>query len=270
MRKPPDHTESLGKDLETRWEEVLRGSVTPDEADSVRQEAARSGRKAQFEVQAEVSSLVNRLAARHAATPELRQCFTELLEEERRARKKQKLRAALAGAVAASLVIAAGWWSFGWLPGSKKDPYRIIAKEARAAYHSAMLGQQPARTKNAHLDILLAWFKTTLRYQPEVFFRESAEFALEEAGIANFSGEKVPTILFRSGGKPVLLVVLPLKQDVAWAEIPENKWEVKTGEDSPPTSIWRRGKSVYALVGYAPPEKMKALSLAIAPARKNR
>ncbi|MBI2881603.1 MAG: hypothetical protein HYY21_08425 [Candidatus Tectomicrobia bacterium] len=269
MRTPPDRTESPGKDLETRWEKVLRGEATPEEADSVRQEAARLGRKAQFEAQAEVSSLVNRLVAQHAASPELRQHFVDLLKEERKVREKQRFRATLVGAVAASLVIAAGWWSFGWLPGSK-DPYRIIAKEARAAYHSAMLGQQPARTKNSRLDKVQAWFETTLHYQPEVFFRESAEFALEEAGIANIYGEKVPTILFRSDGKPVLLVVLPPKQDVAWAEIPENQWEIKTGEDSPPTSIWRRGKSVYALVGYAPPEKMKALSLAIAPARKNR
>jgi hypothetical protein len=255
--------------LEDRWEEVLRGKTSPEEADLMRREIASSSRKDVFEAQAEMSDLIRKFASRHKTPSRLRQFFLDLAKEEAHRKRKQRWqvwRGALTGAIAASVVIAVTWASLNpRIPIEPIDPFDIVAEGARAVYHRAMIEAHSTTTKKVPLESLLASFKTHLSYEPEVSFRDNTEFDLEGGGIEDISGQRVPTFRFRSGGQSLLLVVLPLKDDAPLAMIPENEWEINTKGSSPPTSIWRRGKSIYALVGYTSPEHMKKFSSVLAP-----
>jgi hypothetical protein len=269
MKTPQKPNGNGSGGLEGRWEEVLRGKASPEETDLMRREIASTGRKDVFETQAEMSDLVEQFAIRHKAPSRLRQFFLDLAKEEVRRKRKQKWlvwRGALTGAVAASLVIAVTWMTLNpTVPIEPIDPFDIVAEEARAVYHRAMIEVQSTTTKKVPLESLLASFKTHLSYEPEVSFRDNTEFDLEGGGIEDISGQRVPTFRFRSGGRALLLVVLPLKDDAPLALIPENEWEINTKGSSPPTSIWRRGKSIYALVGYTSPEHMKKFSSVLTP-----
>ena len=69
MNTPNGPEEERPGDLESRWEVVLHGRAPDEETAAVQREIAGSGRRAEFEAQAEVVAAVRGHAARRGRPP---------------------------------------------------------------------------------------------------------------------------------------------------------------------------------------------------------
>lgn len=259
--------ESAG-DLESRWEDVLHGRATSEEAAAVQREIDASGRRAEFEAQAEVFASVRGQASHHDAPAELRARLDELAAPGKTGRPAWSRTVwATVGALAASLVIAVGYSAFKKAEIPEKELFAIIAREARAEYRRAMLDPRPVQTGSKVLNNILGWFEPRVNFRPLVYFGGGGGTALEGGRVGYVSGVKVPGFLYRWEGKPLVLIVLPAGENPAWSRLPRKKWIALTG-DGPTVCVWRRGDYIYSVVGDAPIEKMREISRAITPRGK--
>ena len=261
--------ESREADLESRWESLLRGETSPEEAEALRGEIAAAGREAEFEAQAEVSAAVRALATRHEAPARLRQRLAEM--GGKTPPRKAPLSGnvwwgALGGALAASLVFILGL-NLLRPKAPAPDLFALVAREARAEFQRAALEPRPIQTGSAKLERILSWFEPRVAFRPKVFFPGNEETLLEGGRVGYAAGAKVPLFIYRRAGKRLALVVFRTKENPAWENIPKKKWVAKT-DASPTASVWRRGNFIYSLVGDFPLEKLREISRAITPPEK--
>lgn len=263
-----DRSHDSAGDLESRWEDVLHGRATPEEAAAVQREIDASGRVAEFEAQAEVFASVRGQASRYNASAELRARLDGLAATGKTGRPAWSRTVwAAVGALAASLVIVVGYSAFRKAEIPEKELFAIVAREARAEYRRAIIDPRPVQTGSTVLNNILGWFEPRVNFRPLVYFGGGGGTALEGGRVGYVSGVKVPGFLYRWKGKPLVLIVLPAGENPAWSRLPRKKWIALTG-DGPTVCVWRRGDYIYSVVGDAPVEKMREISRAITPRSK--
>ncbi len=262
MNMPNGPEEERPGDLESRWEALLHGRASEEETAAVQREVAESGRRAEFEAQAEVVAAVRGHAARRGAPAGLRARLHDITASAGGSSFRGRVWWAAAGALAASLVIAAV------MSISQKQPekalFAAVAQEARAEYQRAMLDPRPIQTGSTVLGKILGWFEPRVNFRPRVYFAGGGETVLEGGRVGYVAGAKVPGFLYRWRGKPLVLLILPARE---YPGLPRKKWVALTA-GGPTTSVWRRGDFIYAIVGNVPVEKMREISRAITPPNK--
>ena len=255
-------------DLEARWENVLHGRASPEEVEKVLQEIANSASRGEFEAQAEVYAAIRGHSNRHALPLTLRARLRHLLIATRRQRFDwRNIRWAAFGAIAAAIVIFVGLSLVPTKPKPETDLFAMIAKAARAEYQRAMIDPRPVQTGSTVLERILGWFEPRVNFLPRVYFAGSDDTILEGGRIGYIDGIKVPGVIYRWEGKPLVLVILPAQENPIWSNLPRRKWVAIT-KDGPTASVWRRGDFIYAIVGEAPVAKMREISRSITPRNK--
>ncbi|MEE9276242.1 MAG: hypothetical protein V3V62_13130 [bacterium] len=257
-----------GADLEARWEEALHGRASDEEASAVQREVAESPRRAEFEAQAEVYAAVRAHAKRREAPAGLRARLRGLAARGGpSAQKRRRVIWAAVGALAAAVILAVA------IPGWREPDVRerklfaLLAEEARAEYRRAMLDPRPVQTGSKELGKILGWFEPRVDFRPRVHFAGGGGTVLEGGRIGYVSGIKVPGLLYRWRGKPLVLVIFPARGNPEWSRLPRKKWVAMTGE-GPTAAVWRRGDYIYAVVGDAPADKLREISRAVTPKGK--
>ncbi|MDA1000858.1 MAG: hypothetical protein O2807_10160 [bacterium] len=254
-----------GQDLESRWEDALHGRSSSEEASALQGEIDRSGRRAEFLDQAQISAAVRDEATRHKAPEELRSRLLELpMRDNRPAWIGGRVWWAAAGALAASVVFLIGL-SISQKPQTpESEIFSALGREARAEYQRVRLDPRPVQTGSKVLGKILGWFEPRVNFRPKVFFGGGDETTLEGGRVGYVAGTKVPGFLYRWKGETLVLVIFPAGENPAWSKLPRKKWVTLTDE-GPTTGVWRRGDFIYALVGQMPPETMREIAKSITP-----
>ena len=220
----------------------------------------------------EMSGLVRRHAAYHPAPERLVDHFYRLAEEERRENRWQMRRfwqASFAGALAASLTLAVGFFGIDRLLDSK-DPYDLVAEEAKTTSRRAdtfpVAVQDRIEAKHkARLDKLFTAFNKDFRYQQKVpLSGGKSEIVLEGATLREVDGRKIAHLVYRMGDARLHLNVIPAEDNTEWPGFLRHDGWVTMNDDSPRTFVWRKGAFIYAMVGDLPLERFREFSAAIA------
>lgn len=248
------------RDLASRWEEAIHGRAASEEIDALRREARRTGQLAEFEAQAEAAAAVRGLASRHPAPAGLRERAARM-GAGARVQTRHLWWAAAGGALAASLVLAAG---LQMMREGRSEPFAVLAQDARAEFVRASLEREPSQTRARELARIAGWFEPRVNFRPQVFFPGNDEAKLEGARVGVAEGVKVASYLYRVQGKPVVLVIFPAAGASSWTSMPEKRWSAARQGDVT-VCVWRRGKYIYSLVGDLSTEKMRELSRQITP-----
>jgi anti-sigma factor RsiW len=260
--------DDLPSDLEARWEEVLHGRASPEEVEKVRREIANSAARDEFEAQAEVYAAIRGHSNRHTLPVTLRARLRQLLKPTGGQRFDWgNLRWATLGAIAATLVIFLGLYFVPNKPMPEKELFAMIAEAARSEYQRTIIDPRPVQTGSTVLERILGWFEPRVNFLPRVYFAGSDDTVLEGGRIGYIEGVKVPGVIYRWKGKPLVLVILPARENPAWSNLPRRRWVAVT-KDGPTASVWRRGDFIYAIVGEAPIDKMREISRSITPRNK--
>ncbi|MEK6711462.1 MAG: hypothetical protein AABZ64_12875 [Nitrospinota bacterium] len=249
------------RDFASRWEDAIHGRSAPGEVEALRRELSQAGRLAEFEAQAEAASAVRGLASRHPAPLALRRRLAAM--SGRRAARNLWW-GALGGALAASLVMAAGLQVMRGREARQGEAIAGLAQDARAEFVRAGLEREPSQSPARELARLQRWFEPRVNFSPKVFFPGDQETTLEGARVGIAEGVKIASYLYKWRGKPLVLVIFPAGGNPAWAATPERQWTA-TRQGGLTVCVWRRGKYIYSLVGDASPEKMRELSRSITP-----
>jgi len=215
----------------------------------------------------EIASYVRACAVRYNAPDRLIQHFAALAEQEGRESRwwrRRTWQAALAGAMAASLALVAGSLSIDWLTGSK-NPYDIVAEEAKTTYRRAMATPRAAGVQRTRLDKLLASFNEQFHYPRTVSLPGADEFVLEGGMLREVAGKKVANLIYRTKNARLLLMVVRAEENPEWPGFLRRDGWMVVNEDSPRTFVWRRGEFIYALVGNISLEQLRQFSLAVSP-----
>lgn len=220
----------------------------------------------------EMASLVRRHLAYHSAPERLVDHFYRLAEQERRENRWQARRfwqAGFAGALAASLTLAVGFFGIDRLLDSK-DPYDLVAQEAKTTSRQAdtfpVAVQDRIEAKHkARLDKLFTTFNKDFRYRQKVpLSGGQSEFVLEGATLREVDGKKIAHLIYRLGETRLHLNVIPAEDNTEWPGFLRHDGWVTMNEDSPRTFVWRKGAFIYAMVGDLPLERFREFSAAIA------
>jgi len=218
----------------------------------------------------EAAALVRRLAVRHEPPEGLVRHYARLAEEaarEKRAARFTLWRAALAGALAASVAVLALTAAVEWL-GDEENPYEIIAQEAGPLYRRLARNPVAAGARRTPLSALLSSLRNRFDYQPRLALPGKEPFIIEGGFVREVHGQEMASLLYRAKDARLMLLVMNNDEPGELPAMLRGGWAA-VSPGSPRIFVWTRGDLVFALVGDAPLEKFREISQALSPPEEN-
>ncbi len=260
--RPPQQEE----DLETQWEDFLRGKLGPNKEADLRGEISNSGREEEFESQVEISAYVKKHLDREEPPHRLIAHYEQLAREERLLKNRHArhmLWRGVAGTLAASLALFIVMSGVNvWI--NRPESYEIVADTSRRLWNRTMLEGLQTLNKDVTIEQIMARFEKKLHYRPIIPLKEDALIDLVRGRVREVSEVKVANVLIRAGEKPVLLSIYRTADYPEWDELQEGEWFIDA-QEYPRAVLWRRGQFIYSLTGYAKISTFKEITKRIDP-----